>query len=1267
MAEALRGREGKLSVFISYSRDDLDFADELETMLSLAGFAPTLDRHGIHGGEEWQARLGALIRDAEAIVFVLSPASATSRICSWEVDEAVRLGKRIIPVVCKPIETTNPPPQLRALNYIYFYRNPKKPDSGFRTGTRELIDALHDIPQWLLEHTRLLRLASDWEAAGRATNRLLSGSDVAKAKSWIAERPTGQPPPSEQQLDYIRASEEAEAIRKNTEHQRLKEMEAVQNARETAIKDKEAAQKERDAEAREKEWRTYGWAATAVAAAAVVAAVVYFTGRDRELRIQATSEQNQLAARLTFKSDQAIRDADPATGLLLALEVLPDTSSKVPTERERAMWPDAVPVLENAGRKLRERAVLAGHSEIVSSVAVTPNGSHIVSASLDNTVRVWDADTRRSNMLTGHTDRVTSLAVSPDGTVVVTGSDDGTMRVWNIASGKLAIGPMGQDSSIVDVAMMRNGDHVVSAASDKTIRVWNIKTGTPIGEPYKLTRSAGITSIAVSPTGNRVVVGSYDNSAWIVDLVSREVVAQLQGHSDTVTSVAFAAIGERIITGSADGTVRIWEPRSVAGRTKVEWRQALELSGNAGRVTRVAVTDDGTRVVSAFGTGDNSIKIWDAETGRELAVIKGHIGEVHGLAVTRDGARIASGSSDNTVRLWDATTTVEMKGHKGPIYGVAVSPDGEYIVTVAWDDPSARDRALARVWSARTGSEKAAFRDHQADINAVVVMPDSEHVATASDDGTVRIWETRTGEETLVLRGHTGFVLSIAVSSDGKLIATGSGDKTAIVWDAKTGSRLDWLEGHSGPVQSVAFSRDLRHIVTGSADNTARIWKLNAENGSEHGRWRPFATLAGHQLAVLSVAVTQDNRVVTGSHDDTVRIWDLATGKQIGAPLSGHADSVMSVAVTPDDNYIVTGSADTTARIWNAKTGKEVTQLRGQHTQAVTSVAVTPDGKKIVTGSLDRTARTWAVESTRDVWDVGSKEKLVALAKKVAPRCLTPTERVQHGLSLKSPSWCGELDKWPYDPVGGLVEGTRLLGIGEAMLADRLFEALEHHPGLSDQVKEARASGHLRYGTALLNAKRDDDANRQFELAKDSASGINARVDAAWATAHVDRGKKLLNAGAEEEAAVQFRLALDRDPGSAKRTNAEWAEAYIRLGGRRIREGEELKAQDHFNRARGLDPSKSSRIETIRADAHFDRGYNLRKKWDDGASQAQFELALKYDPTDAMKAKVLNAIAWQWYVRKQPEKGLRDAEEAVKLRPDAGMILDQGDSIHHIG
>jgi TIR domain len=148
----------RLNVFISYSRDDLDFADQLDAALKLTGFDTSID-HTIPGGDEWEKRLVTLIRDADTVVFVLSPSSARSQWCDWEVQRAVERGKRILPVLCRSLEGVDPPPQLASLQYIFFYEEKKNPSSGFGTGLVALVSALNTDLEWLREHTLYLQRA----------------------------------------------------------------------------------------------------------------------------------------------------------------------------------------------------------------------------------------------------------------------------------------------------------------------------------------------------------------------------------------------------------------------------------------------------------------------------------------------------------------------------------------------------------------------------------------------------------------------------------------------------------------------------------------------------------------------------------------------------------------------------------------------------------------------------------------------------------------------------------------------------------------------------------------------------------------------------------------------------------------------------------------------------------------------------------------------------------------------------------------------------
>ena len=238
----------KLKVFISYSRKDSEaFADELAGGLEFqGGFEVSLDRHSIVEGEDWKNRLGSLIADADTMVFIISPGSAASPICQWEVDEAVRLSKRILPVLWIAPEEKQPVPhQLSALNYTRY-------DGGrsFIAGLKALATALNTDLPWLREHTRLLARALEWERASRIENRMLTGSDVTEAKRWAAQRPKGAPELTGLHMEYIRASEEAETarndalLRQNEERAKLlKEAETAAQERALALTKAETALK----------------------------------------------------------------------------------------------------------------------------------------------------------------------------------------------------------------------------------------------------------------------------------------------------------------------------------------------------------------------------------------------------------------------------------------------------------------------------------------------------------------------------------------------------------------------------------------------------------------------------------------------------------------------------------------------------------------------------------------------------------------------------------------------------------------------------------------------------------------------------------------------------------------------------------------------------------------------------------------------------------------------------------------------------------------
>jgi len=311
---------GKLRVFISYSRDDLDFADQLTAALDFSGFECFIDRQGISGGEDWKRSLGGLISEADTVVFVLTPNSARSPICDWEVEEATRLNKRILPIVCRPLEDVSPPPRLRELNYIFFSKEPKVPGSGFGTGLAKLVTALNTDFDWLRDHTRYLQRAIEWDAGGRPANRLLSGDDIAEAKAWVARRPKSAPEPSALQLDFIRASEEEAETRLSEQRKQLDAMAAAQAERETALHKAEEAQHKRATMARIRN--------IALVVVSILAVLVAWFGWNAD-------QQRKLAEQQTKLADQERKVAEQQRTIAQEQRMLAQQQQKIAEEQKQ--------------------------------------------------------------------------------------------------------------------------------------------------------------------------------------------------------------------------------------------------------------------------------------------------------------------------------------------------------------------------------------------------------------------------------------------------------------------------------------------------------------------------------------------------------------------------------------------------------------------------------------------------------------------------------------------------------------------------------------------------------------------------------------------------------------------------------------------------------------------------------------------------------------------------------------------------------------------
>ncbi|WP_405734745.1 hypothetical protein OG607_40935 [Streptomyces sp. NBC_01537] len=326
-------------------------------------------------------------------------------------------------------------------------------------------------------------------------------------------------------------------------------------------------------------------------------------------------------------------------------------------------------------------------------------------------------------------------------------------------------------------------------------------------------------------------------------------------------------------------------------------------------------------------------------------LLMGHEQDACSVAWSPDGRRLASGSFDRTIRIWDSETGAELKvlrGHQDGVWSVAWSPDGRRLASGSFD-------RTARIWDSETGAELKVLRGHQDGVRGIAWSPDGSRVATGSYDSEVRVWNVPEGALVVSLQGHSDWVRAVAWSPNGHLIASGAYDKSVQIWDANLGHSLGSVQLPDS-VHSVSWSHDSTKIAAALEDHTVRIVDIASDT--------VVTTVDGHGDVVYSVEWSpDDSQLVTGSFDHTVRIWDATTSGEIIA-FRGHQDWVRCVTWSPDGKRVASGSFDRTVRVWDISPGDFMVTLYG-HNGWVRCVAWSPEGSYIASGSFDRSVRIW--------------------------------------------------------------------------------------------------------------------------------------------------------------------------------------------------------------------------------------------------------------------------------------------------------------------
>ncbi|KAH8592591.1 WD40-repeat-containing domain protein [Bisporella sp. PMI_857] len=386
-----------------------------------------------------------------------------------------------------------------------------------------------------------------------------------------------------------------------------------------------------------------------------------------------------------------------------------------------------------------------------------------------------------------------------------------------------------------------------------------------------------------------------------------------------------------------------------------KWSACLQtLEGHSSWVKSVAYSHDSTRLASA--SSDNTSRIWDANSGECLQTLEGHSGSVNSVAFSHDSTRLASASDDKTIKTWDASNgkcLQTLEGHGNFVQSAVFSHDSTRLASASADE-------TIKIWDASSGKCLQTLEGHTDLVWSVVFSYDSTRLASASDDNTVKIWDLDSGEHLRTFKGHSRLVRSVVFLHNSTRFVLASNYKTINIWDADSGECLQTFEGHSRLVWSVAFSHNSTRLASASSDNAIRIWDANSG--------KCLQTLEGHGGSVRSVAFSHDStRLASASADRMVKIWDVC-GEECLQTLESHSGSVRSVAFLHNSTRLVSSSNDHTVKIWDVASRECLQTLEG-HSGEVTSVAYSHDSRQLAASGDERVK----------IWDVCSGECLQTL------------------------------------------------------------------------------------------------------------------------------------------------------------------------------------------------------------------------------------------------------------------------------------------------
>jgi WD40 repeat protein len=785
------------------------------------------------------------------------------------------------------------------------------------------------LRQWLNESRADIRLqrilaaaAQEWLQAERDPGFLLRGARLDQFEGWTASTDVAL---TKNEQTFLEASLAARQARRAEEEARL--------------------QREARLEQRSRNFLRSLVAVFAVAAI-ISAGLGLYAFQQRQVALDNAAEAQNVA--LVAGSQAALAKDDTDTALTLAWQAVnlsPDSALAQVQLSEAAYAPGTV-------------RLFVGHTDSVTSVAISPDEKTMLSTSWDGVLMLWDIETGEIlRQFEGHTNAINDVDFSADGRVAVSGSEDKTAILWDVQTGQIIRRFDSYNAAIVAVEFSPDGKSIVAAGwnDDLPMIRWDIAMGQVI-QRYE-GNATGMQGLEFTPDGSAILSGSNDGILILWDAHTGQIIYQidtgLDEGSGSLREIVISPDGLTAISGIENSEVLLWD-LSIGELIR-------RYSVDGGAQTVAFHPNDGSVFV---GTGTSTLIHLDLETGEILNTFTGHNEVIMDVEIIANGRYAISASADKTLRLWELNQGQVIRRFSAPdalLFEVDISPDGRTALSGSTD-------GTVTLWDVETGEMIHRFTDDQP-VMAVTYSPDGNTALTGGgyrfaqkvESGHIILWDMETGQEIRRFEGQPYVVYDVEFSPDGKRAVSSGNGAMVILWDVETGQELrrfeDYFVDSPWPIESfwdVEFSPDGSTILAAYSKGPLILWDV--ETGEEINQ------LVGHVDAGATGITFSANgqRVVSGGWDTQAILWSMESGRIIRR-FTNHVGPIGQIDFTPDEQLMLGGSGDGATTLWDVETGEVI---RRYNKGFVMKSVVNADGSEALVGFHDGAVELWRMDTT---------------------------------------------------------------------------------------------------------------------------------------------------------------------------------------------------------------------------------------------------------------------------------------------------------------